>query len=297
MLAIESTKLTRRFPQGGGISGLDLAVPTGSLYGFVGPNGAGKTTTIRLLLGLLRQQSGAVLIDGAPASRTTRAKLGALIESPSVYGHLSGYDNLDVTRRLLDKPRAAIHAVLDRVGLRYAAHQRASDYSLGMRQRLGLALTLLAAPSILILDEPSNGLDPQGIADLRVLLRSFVAEERMTLMVSSHLLSEVEQTATHIGVLYRGELKFQGAITELLAKARPLVYVGCDRPTEAAALLHGAGIDAVQVDSRLRIDSAVPPHVVNRRLVDAGLRVNELISERPSLESMFFGLTQAAEGG
>ena len=294
--ALSTRALTRRFSSGGGVEVLNLEVPTGSLYGFVGPNGAGKTTTIRLLLGLLRPQSGEIFIGGRPASRAARASLGALIESPSVYGHLSGYDNLEVTRRLLDKPRAAIDAVLERVGLRRAARQLAREYSLGMRQRLGLALTLLAEPSVLILDEPANGLDPQGIADLRALLRRFIADDGLTVLVSSHLLSEVEQTATHIGVLYGGELKFQGSMDELQLRSRPSVILTCDRPGEAVRLLGSRGIGGVVENARVRIDAAHPPHEINRLLVDAGFAVSSLATERPSLESLFFDLTQATNG-
>lgn len=295
-LALSTHALTRRFASGGGVEGLNLEVPTGSLYGFVGPNGAGKTTTIRLLLGLLRPQSGDIVIGGQPASRTARSALGALIESPSLYGHLSGHDNLEVTRRLLGKPRSAIDAVLERVGLRHAAGQRAGEYSLGMRQRLGLALTLLAEPSVLILDEPANGLDPQGIADLRILLRRFVNEDALTVIVSSHLLSEVEQTATHIGVLYRGELRFQGSMDELQSRASPYVSLSCDRPDEAAQWLVAQGISAEIEGARLRIASPHPAHEINRLVVAAGFQVSALATERPSLESMFFDLTQTRAG-
>jgi ABC-2 type transport system ATP-binding protein len=291
-LALETRALTRRFDFGGGVGPLDLAVPRGSLFGFVGPNGAGKTTTIRLLLGLIRAQSGQILIDGSVADRQSRSKLSALIESPSLYGHLSGYDNLDVTRRLLDKPRASIDAALERVDLRAAAKQRAGEYSLGMRQRLGLALCLLGDPQILILDEPANGLDPQGIADLRTLLRRLVTEDGLTLLMSSHLLSEVEQVATHVGVLHRGELRFQGDIGELRQRARPTVRIHCSRPDAAAALLRERGIPARLVDGRLAIDADIAAHTVNRGLVEAGFEVYALDSVRPNLEDLFFGLTQ-----
>lgn len=295
-LALSTHALTRRFASGGGIEDLNLEVPAGSLYGFVGPNGAGKTTTIRLLLGLLRPQSGDIVIGGQPASRSARAALGALIETPSVYGHLSGYDNLEVTRRLLGKPRSAIDALLERVGLRHAAGQRAGEYSLGMRQRLGLALTLLAEPSVLILDEPANGLDPQGIADLRLLLRRFVSEDALTVIVSSHLLSEVEQVATHIGVLYRGKLRFQGSMAQLQSRSSPYVTLTCDRPEEAAQWLVAQGISATVERARLRIVSPHPAHEINRLVVAAGFLVNALATERPSLESMFFDLTQMRAG-
>jgi lantibiotic transport system ATP-binding protein len=304
--AISTTQLTRRFPQGGGIADLDLAVPVGSIYGFLGPNGAGKTTTIRLLLGLLRADRGEINFFAQRASRQSRAQIAALVESPSLYGHLTGRDNLEVTRRLLAVPRARIDQVLARVGLRDAADQRAREYSLGMRQRLGLALTLLGEPKILILDEPSNGLDPAGIAELRALLRSFVELDGLTIFMSSHLLSEVEQLATHVGVLGAGKLLFQGSMSALRQRATSILRVHCDRAEAATTFLLQTTSNANLSDSlsiqpstdsnQLLINTTIKPEVINRMLVQAGFEVSALRTDSASLEDLFFQLTGAPHG-
>ena len=204
--AIQTRALSRLFPGGHGVHDLALSVPAGSIYGFLGPNGAGKTTTIRLLLGLLQPQAGEVALFGHDL-RTQRAKalaqVGALVESPALYGHLTGRDNLEVTRRLLALPRPRIDTVLERVGLLNDGHRRVREYSLGMRQRLAIAQAMLSSPRLLVLDEPGNGLDPAGILDMRHLLRGLAAEG-ITVFVSSHQLGEVEQVATHVGVLRAG---------------------------------------------------------------------------------------------
>lgn len=218
MLAIETRTLTRRFATGHGVEALDLAVPAGSVYGFLGPNGAGKTTTIRLLLGLLRADGGEIRLFGQPLTRQSRTPLrqvGSMVESPSLYPHLSGYENLEVTRRLLGLAPERIDAVLRIVGLERDAHRRVRVYSLGMRQRLGIALALLGEPRVLVLDEPSNGLDPAGIVELRTLLQRMAGELGITVFVSSHQLAEVELMASHVGVLHQGKLRFQGTPGEL----------------------------------------------------------------------------------
>lgn len=188
MLAIETRALTRRFASGHGVQTLDLAVPAGSVYGFLGPNGAGKTTTIRLLLSLLHPDAGEIRLFGEPLTRQSRAPLrdvGSMVESPSLYPHLSGYENLEVTRRLLGLPAKRIDEVLHIVGLERDGHRRVRVYSLGMRQRLGIALALLGKPRLLVLDEPSNGLDPAGIIELRTLLQQMARELDITVFVSS----------------------------------------------------------------------------------------------------------------
>jgi lantibiotic transport system ATP-binding protein len=309
--ALTTDQLTRSFPHGGGIRDVSLCVPAGSIYGFLGPNGAGKTTTIRLLLGLLQPERGEIRIFGEHASRHSRAKLAALVESPSLYGHLSGRDNLEVTRRLLGVGRANIDHVLQRVGLTAAADQRAREYSLGMRQRLGLALSLLGNPKILILDEPSNGLDPGGIAQLRALLRSFVENDGLTIFMSSHLLSEVEQLASHVGVLSAGTLLFQGSMGQLRQRAQTKLRVQCDRAAAAASWLMqkfeqaslGQSEGRIQLLSHAEqasgehvlITTSVNPALINRWLVQAGFEVSLLTVDTVSLEDLFFQLTGATD--
>ena len=293
--AILTRGLTHQFPGGFGVRDLDLNVPSGSIYGFLGPNGAGKTTTIRLLLDLLRPQSGSIELFGRRLDRHTRQTLGlvgALVESPSLYGHLTGRENLEVTRRLLDLPRPRIDAALERVGLLESAGRRVRDYSLGMRQRLAIALALIGEPRLLILDEPGNGLDPAGIQDLRHLLRS-LAEEGITIFVSSHLLSEVELVATHVGVLQAGRLSFEGRLEELRGRVKPRLLLRCDEPLRARALLAGVGENIGWLEDGTLVLSlgGKSPAQVNHFLVGHGLEVSHLALEHASLESLFFDLT------
>ena len=296
--AIQTEHLTKRFASGQGVFDLSLSVPEQSIFGFLGPNGAGKTTTIRLLLSLIEPDRGAVRLFSEPISRRSRAGLrhvGALVEAPSLYGHLSGTDNLDVTRRLLALPPERIPEVLALVELSGDAHRPVRDYSLGMRQRLALALALLSKPRLLILDEPANGLDPAGIQDLRALLRRLV-REGLTVFLSSHLLAELELIATHVAVLQTGRLLFEGELEALRRRNRPRLKIRCTEPGRAAELLARAGEpphevcgDTLRLEPRTSSASAL-----NRLLVEAGIGVDELTCEEPSLEALFFHLTRPA---
>jgi ABC-2 type transport system ATP-binding protein len=292
--AIRTRALTRLFPGGQGVRELDLEVPAGAIYGFLGPNGAGKTTGIRLLLGLLRADAGRVELFGEAldARRLALRHVGALVESPSLYRHLSGRDNLEVTRRLLGAPRARIDAVLRRVDLVADAHRRVREYSLGMRQRLAIALALLGEPRLLVLDEPSNGLDPAGIVDLRGLLRGLAAEG-ITVFVSSHLLSEIELVATHVGVLQSGRLRFQGRLEELRGRVRPRLRLRAEPALRAAELLtRGGECVHLDADGTLLLERRQrEPAEINRLLVEHGVEVSALATEQASLESLFFDLT------
>ena len=295
--AIRTHGLTRQFTGGHGVIDLDLAVPAGAVYGFLGPNGAGKTTTIRLLLGLLSPDRGEIHLHGQPLTRAHRqclARVGSLVESPSLYPHLSGRDNLEVTRRLLGATRARIDDVLAITGMTDAAGRRVRDYSMGMRQRLAIALAMLGAPTLLILDEPANGLDPAGILDMRALLRRMADEHGITVFVSSHQLSEIEQVASHVGVLHEGRLRFQGTIAAMRARCRSLLQMQCDDPARAASVLMSAGETVVDSDRelvsvKLRERSAGQ---INHLLVEAGIVVSHLAREQPSLESFFFDVTR-----
>ena len=296
--AIETLGLSRRFPGGQGVHGLDLRVPAGSIYAFLGPNGAGKTTTIRLLLGLLRADAGRVHLLGRPLDHDRAGALagvGALVEHPSLYPHLSGRANLEVTRRLLGLPKTRVGEVLERAGLAGDADRRCRDYSLGMRQRLGIALALLPRPRLLVLDEPGNGLDPAGTLALRGFLRELVARDGLTLFLSSHLLAEVEQVASHVGVLDAGRLRFQGTLEALRARARPRLRLRCDDPVRARSLLLALGEAPPPADAEgLAWWPTLPVPEINRRLVEAGLAVGHLASEPVTLESLFLDLTGAA---
>jgi len=293
--AIQTFDLQRRFPGGFGVHSLNLHVPEGTVYGFLGPNGAGKTTTVRLLLGLLQPDQGRVELFGQSLARNDRralARVGALVESPSLYPHLSGRQNLEVTRRLVNLPRARIDEVLELTGLREAGDRRVREYSLGMRQRLALALSLMPSPGLLILDEPSNGLDPAGILDMRRLLRE-LAQQGITVFVSSHLLSEIELIAGHVGVLQAGHLRFEGRLEELRARARPRLQIRCDDPTQAAETLRQAGEQISDIDAEgLKVHLGPRSEQdINRLLVGCRIGVSHLAREAVSLESLFFALT------
>lgn len=218
-LLIETTHLSFGFNKKEPlIKDLHLQVEKGAIYGFLGPNGAGKTTTIRLLLGLLPAPASAVTLLGTSLSQnrmSVLSRIGSLIEQPSLYEHLSGWDNLEITRIVRNADKQRIPEVLQLVRLTDAAHRKVKNYSLGMKQRLGVALALLSNPELLILDEPVNGLDPAGIIETRELLLRLNKELGMTIFLSSHLLSEIEKLVTHIGILHKGSLIFQGSIAEL----------------------------------------------------------------------------------
>ncbi|HEX7340438.1 MAG TPA: ABC transporter ATP-binding protein [Rhodanobacteraceae bacterium] len=300
MLAIHTRNLTRLFRGEHGIRDLDLAVPKGAIYGFLGPNGAGKTTTIRLLLGLLVPDAGYVELFGRKLERhdpATRAGIGAMVEAPSLYPHLSGRDNVEVTRRLLGLPRTRTDAVLEIVGLRDDARRRVRGYSLGMRQRLGIALALLGEPRLLILDEPTNGLDPAGIAEIRHFIEHMTHELGLTVFLSSHLLGEVEQLATHVGVVQHGRLLFQGALDALRARADACLEIVCTDSAAACNDLLAIGETPQPVDAHtVRVTD--PRHTdaaINRLLVERGHGVSRLARQQPSLEALFLQLTTTQE--
>ncbi|MFF7606355.1 ATP-binding cassette domain-containing protein [Streptomyces parvulus] len=300
--AVISTRgLTKRYRGGQlAVDGLDLTVPAGSVFGFLGPNGSGKTTTIRMLMGLIEPTAGSARVLGRPmpsAARTVLPRVGALIEGPALYGFLSGRDNLlryDAADPTADPRtrRARVAAALDRVGLAAAADKKAKAYSLGMKQRLGLAAALLQPRRLLVLDEPTNGLDPQGMREIRTLVRE-LASDGTTVFLSSHLLDEIEQVCTHAAVMAQGRLITQGAVADLSAGARGRLVVTTPDTGEAARVLkeQGAG-DVVLAEDRV---TAEPPDrdlaEVNAALVAARVRVRGFALERASLEDAFVALT------
>lgn len=224
MLCIETSGLHHRFSNGQvAVDQLSMQVPEGSIYGFLGPNGAGKTTTLRLLLGLLKRQEGEVRFFGQSLSDNrvrTLAGIGSMIETPSVYGHLSARDNLKIWTDYFHCPVNRIDEVLEIVGLADTAKKKAHAFSLGMKQRLGIAIALLHKPGVLILDEPTNGLDPTGIIEIRDLLKRLNKEEQITILISSHILAEVEKLVSHVGIINHGKLLFQGTFSDLLSKEK-----------------------------------------------------------------------------
>jgi len=294
VLLVETSGLTKRY--GGRITAvddLDLGVRRGEVYGFLGPNGAGKTTTLRMLLGLIKPSSGTATVLGEePGAPAGLARVGALVESPAFYPYLSGRDNLRVMARYSGVAPSRVEEVLQQVELSGRAGDKFKQYSLGMKQRLGVAAALLKDPELLILDEPANGLDPKGMADMRAIIRE-VRSEGKTVLLSSHLLGEVEQICDRIGVILRGKLVVERTMEELrgreeglLVRAEPLeeaVQVAQDLPE----------VEEAQVaDGMLRI-TADPARAaeINAGLVNAGLRVSELRPIERSLEEMFLELT------
>src|ERR1700742_3228916 len=239
------------------VKSLSLQVPEGSIYGFLGPNGAGKTTTIKLLLNLLKTDQGSIHIINKELQSnriSILSQIGSLIEQPAIYLHLSGKENLMNRALLLQVPEQRVDEMLKLVHLSDAAHKKAGKYSLGMKQRLGIALALLSDPKLLILDEPTNGLDPNGIIEVRELLIRLVTQHNKTVFISSHLLAEVERMATHVGIIDRGELLFQGSIKDLEAISQPQIRVELDNTVDAANFLKKQGLTVTDVsDDHLAI--------------------------------------------
>ncbi|SEF25965.1 ABC-2 type transport system ATP-binding protein [Amycolatopsis pretoriensis] len=288
-LPVETTALTKRYGSTAAVEGLDLSVRAGEVYGFLGPNGAGKTTTLRMLLGLIRPTSGRVRVLGAEPGPGSLARVGALIEGPASYPYLSGRANLRVLADHAGVPRTRVDAVLDVVSLADRAKDRYSAYSLGMKQRLGLAAALLKEPELVVLDEPTNGLDPAGMADMRVTLRKLAAEG-CTVLLSSHLLAEVEQICDRVGVLDHGRLVTETTVADLRAGgALRVVAEPLARARDHLRQLYGR----VRVDGdALELDvDAREAGRVNAELVGAGLTVTELRWREPDLEQTFLTLT------
>ncbi|OSZ60471.1 multidrug ABC transporter ATP-binding protein [Streptomyces pharetrae CZA14] len=298
---IVTRALTKRYRGGQlAVDALDLTVPAGSVFGFLGPNGSGKTTTIRMLMGLIEPTSGTARVLGRPMPRGARAvlpRVGALIEGPALYGFLSGRDNLlryDAADPTAD-PRTRRHrvaAALDRVGLTAAAGKKAKAYSLGMKQRLGLAAALLQPRKLLVLDEPTNGLDPQGMREIRTLVRE-LADDGTTVFVSSHLLDEIEQVCTHAAVMAQGRLITQGTVTDLAAGLRGRLVVTTPDTGDAARVLKENGVtDVVVAEDRVRGEAPEGELAdLTAALVKAGVRVRGFGIERASLEDAFMALT------
>jgi ABC-2 type transport system ATP-binding protein len=299
--AVVTRGLTKRFGRRLAVDGLDLRIPAGSISGFVGPNGAGKTTTIRMLLGLIRPSAGTgtVLGHGLGRARAYLPSVGALIEGPTFYPALSGHENLMVLARLAGLEKKSVPRALDRVGLSDRAMDPFRTYSLGMRQRLGIAAAVLPMPRLLVLDEPTNGLDPHGIAEIRALLRSF-ADDGMTVFVSSHLLAEIQQVCEHLVVIEGGRLLFQGGVDELLAARAPELIVRTENPGDARYLLSlvkGTGRKArvlgSQESSTLEVvaDCGFAAEL-NRLAMANGITLVHLSERRSTLEEAFFHITR-----
>ena len=296
---VETRGLTKHYGKGIiAVNNLDMVVRRGEVYGFLGPNGAGKTTTLRMLLGLIRPTSGSATVAGAaPGTPRSLIKVGAIVETPAFYPYLSGYDNLRVLATFNGVPAKRIGEALDQVELTPRARHKFSTYSMGMKQRLGIAAALIKEPELLILDEPTNGLDPQGMADVRDLIIKLGKGSR-TVLVSSHLLGEVELMCTRIGVIQKGKFVAEGTIDELRGAATLTIRA---EPAETAmnVLAGETGAESVKRlpdgSFSLNVDLKRAPEL-NRKLVQAGVEVSELHASERSLEDVFIELTGTEAG-
>lgn len=295
--AIETVGLNHHFGSQAVVKNLSLQVPKGSIYGFLGPNGAGKTTTIKLLLNLLQSPADTVFIFGKELNHNRIASLkqmGSLVEQPAIYAHLTGKENL-INRCILlgiDKTKAT--EMLALVGLTEAANKKAGKYSLGMKQRLGIALALIADPELLLLDEPTNGLDPNGIIEIRNLMMDLTTKHGKTILVSSHLLAEIERTATHVGIINKGELLFQGTIGELQSLSKPSVKIEVDDQATAANILSSNGTEILnEIEGAIHIPYTGKADMgsLNSLLIKNGLTVYSIGTERKDLEHLFLDIT------
>jgi ABC-2 type transport system ATP-binding protein len=301
-LVVETANLSKRFGDRTVVEQVDLEVPRGVAFGYLGPNGAGKTTLIRMLLGLTPPSEGSMQLLGLPVPARRRealARVGAIVEEPSFHAHLTGRENLSIVAAARGRDAfGRIDGALDRLGLTARADDRVKTYSLGMRQRLGIARCLLTDPELLILDEPMNGLDPAGIQDFRAFVRDFVAQGR-TIVLSSHLLDEVEKTCSHVAIVDRGRIVAQGPIATLRDGGRPTVVIEVDNSARARTLLSGhPGVDRVVDDGgalRVVLIDASAVADLNRRLVEADVNVTRLEPAHASLEQRFLEVTTRLE--
>jgi ABC-2 type transport system ATP-binding protein len=298
MNCIETSQLTHHYSANEtAVDNVALLVPDGSIYGFLGPNGAGKTTTLRLILGLIKKQAGTISIFGKPFGENRLdilRNIGSLIESPSLYGHLTAHENLLILQKIYQCPIQRIDEVLALVGLSDTGKKRAGKFSLGMKQRLSIAMALLNNPKLLVLDEPTNGLDPQGILEMRELLKQLNREKGITIIISSHLLAEIEKIATHVGIINHGKLIFQGTMSDLNNKQieSSSIIIDTNDNTRAMDVINLFGSKAHIQNDKIVLPllnrSAVAE--MNKALIQQQFDVYEISTVKNDLESIFFNL-------
>jgi ABC-2 type transport system ATP-binding protein len=295
--AIETVDLNYRFGKQLVVKNLAMKVPIGSIYGFLGPNGAGKTTTIKILLNLLKSPADKVFIFGKEINSNRIAclkQMGALVEQPAIYGHLSGKENLVNRCILLGIKKSKAEEMLNLVGLSEAANKKAGQYSLGMKQRLGIALAMVSDPELLLLDEPTNGLDPNGIIEIRNLMMELTTKHAKTILVSSHLLAEIERTATHVGIINKGEMLFQGTIGDLHNLSKATIKIETNNSKKASEILINNNINLLHSEKNtltVEFENKEKMGELNTILVNNGLTVYSISKANKDLENLFLDIT------
>lgn len=294
---VHTENLSKSFGNEKAVDGVELKIPKREIYGFLGPNGAGKTTTIRMLLGLMKPTSGDIHIFGKDLKKDRikiLQKVGALVENPSYYPHLTAYENLEAIRKILNVPPSRIHKVLEIVRLTNVSNKKVKGFSLGMKQRLGIAAALLHNPELLILDEPTDGLDPSGIIEIRELIKSLPSKYDMTVLISSHLLSEIDQIATTVGILNKGKLIFQDSIDAMRLYAHQSVSLKVNDGEKAWRSLLARGINTTYKDDLIYLSDCSNENVAQivETLVHNGLSIYRVEEEKRSLEEIFLQMTR-----
>lgn len=298
MYCLETNNLSHQFSkQNTVLNDINLRVSEASIYGFLGPNGAGKTTTLRLILGLLKKQQGEILFFGKPfeENRVSVLKnIGSLIESPSLYGHLTAFENLSLLQKIYQCPKQRIQEVLTLVGLPNTGNKKASQFSLGMKQRLSIAIALLHNPSLLILDEPTNGLDPNGMIEIRELLTKLNQQSGITVIISSHLLAEIEKLVTHVGVINHGRMLFQGTLEALKSKQQEAISVVLETSDleKTIQIIADHSLKATMEEGKLHMPfvSKNMIAVITQQLVSSNIDVYEISIVKNDLETIFMNL-------
>jgi len=296
---IETNHLDFSFGKLKVLNDLSINVSAGSIYGFLGPNGAGKSTTIRAILGLYKTNGNHIRVFGESINTNRLSilnRIGALVESPTLYDHLSGYDNLEITRKLRNLSKNRTSEVLKIVNLQQDAKRPAKQYSMGMKQRLGLALTLLSEPELLILDEPTNGLDPHGIIEIRELLLRLKKERGTTIFISSHILSEIERIASHVGIINKGSLLFQGTLLELREIGVSTVYIETSELEKGLKLLQKNNFPLAKLNKsnmiEMDIENKEEINKITRLLVKNDVPIFGISNSKKDLEQLFLDITK-----
>ncbi|MBW9159444.1 ABC transporter ATP-binding protein [Clostridium tagluense] len=298
MAVIETNNLTKKYNESFAVNNLSISIGEGQVYGFLGPNGAGKTTAIRMILGLIKPTKGSVNVFGMKQNSENRSKIlknvGALIENAASYPHLTAYENLKIMRTLTDSPYDNIDKVLKTVRLDDVKNKLVKEFSLGMRQRLGIAMALLRNPKLLILDEPTNGLDPSGIHEIRELIKDIPKTYGSTVLISSHLLSEIDQMATNVGVITKGSLVYQGTIEDLRSKGEEKIVLRTDNIQNTINILNENGV-AGKINERCVEMNYCNDNILGKiidNIVFKGIKIYRIEEEKTSLEDIFLNLTR-----